>query len=517
MATSYTSTNQVFVDASLYFAVRKGGGLSLRLFPAIARERWAWFVENYNKSFKARFQAGATGDIFLLKRLEDLDKFVQGYNLGNTSINPFESGANLFKFSPFLQAIGYGELLATPAENAARDDELKRISELTEADFRNMLAYLRRITAITSQEIGLGDPTVEALLGLSPRKKRRSAQIQDIVDIAEINDAYKFIEGYIYDRQLTQQKPPNLLAIAKRGVAPGSGFIPANVYQTYVPVPFEISLDSMAKKYLGAAQRWFELVTINNLQPPFVDNVGEKFTPQAPPASNNLIITTGTIENLAPGVRIGIGSNRYREETRIIEKVVANEDDTVVLFLGGKNDLNKFLPNEGAFIRVYKPGTVQENSIILIPSPGDSTLGPAKPTPKKDEIRRIEKAFIQFGIDIAKDEKTDDWIIDATGNFKLSYGVNAIRQSVRQILRTNVNELPYHPAFGVNYELGKQFVGTVDEAVKIGELLVSSITKDRRIEDVVISRISNTNTSTSLQLLVKIKGLDDPIPLSFVT
>ena len=88
---------------------------------------------------------------------------------------------------------------------------------------------------------------------------------------------------------------------------------------------------------------------------------------------------------------------------------------------------------------------------------------------------------------------------------------------MRQILRTNVNELPYHPAFGVNYELGKQFVGTVDEAVKIGELLVSSITKDQRIEDVVISRISSTNTSASLQLLVKIKGLDDPIPLSFVT
>lgn len=517
MAFSYTSVYQVFSDSTLYFITRKGGKLTLGLFPAIARERWAWFVENFN-TFSRRFEVGANGNLNLVKSLEDLRKFVEGFKLGNTRINPFDRENNLIKFRPFLDQITLSEVNLTPSEIRVRDEELARTGSLNEEDFRSMLALLRQKTAIAAQELGLGDDTANAILGLNPRRKRRSPRVKDILDIAEINRAYKFIEGFIFDKQRTQKRPPNLLRISQQNLDVGSGFRPQDVYQTYYPVPFEISLESMAKKYLGSVQKWFELATINNLQPPFVDQTGTKFDLIAPAASNNLIISSGLAEAVAPGVRIGIGSFKIREESRIIERVVINDDDTMVLFLSGAADLNKFLPDEGAFVRVYKPNTARPNSLILIPttsSPSADTS--SKPTPSKDEIRRLEKAFIQFGVDVARDEKTGDLIFDSNGNFKLSYGIRAVRQAVRNTLRTNVRELSYHPNYGINYSLGRSYMGTVDEAVKIGDLIRSGILRDQRLEDAKITRISSTKQGASLQMAVKIKGLDDPIPLSFVT
>ena len=84
-------------------------------------------------------------------------------------------------------------------------------------------------------------------------------------------------------------------------------------------------------------------------------------------------------------------------------------------------------------------------------------------------------------------------------------------------LRTEVDELPYHPRYGINYALGRSYMGTVDEAVKIGDLIRSSILRDQRMEDVKITRISATDRGAAMQMGVKIKGLDFFIPLSFVT
>ena len=517
MASIYTSVYQVFVDATLYFLTRKGGKLTLGLFPEIARDRWPWFVNNYVK-FKERFEIAANGNLILVRALGDLNKFVDGYNLGNTKINPFLAEVNIINFRPFLDLIELGEVGLSPAEITIRDEELTRAGSLEEEDFRNMLSLLRQQTVIAAQEVGLGDSTVNEIFGYSERRKTRSARIKDLVDINELNQAYKFIEGFIFDKQRTQKRPPNLLAIAQQNIGAGSGFSPQDVYKTYFPVPFEISLESMAKKYLGSTQRWYELVSINNLQPPFIDEVGTKFSFIAPAATNNLIISSVLYENVAPGVRIGIGSNRHREESRVIERVVLNEDDTMVLFLSGVADINKFLPSEEAFVRIYKPGTVRKSSIVLIPSSSPDTGDlSSKPTPSNDEIRRLEKAFIQFGVDIARDEKTGDIIFDSNGNFGLAYGIKAVRQAVTNALRTEVDELPYHPRYGINYALGRSYMGTVDEAVKIGDLIRSSILRDQRMEDVKITRISATDRGAAMQMGVKIKGLDFFIPLSFVT
>lgn len=515
MAKKYTNMFEITKDVEMYTLLRDGSQLNLSHLQPIAQNRWTWFVDNW-KTLYTRFKSNANGDDEVTAALESMNREVQNYQLGNTA-NPLENLSKAIQFDPFISQISLQELSLSPDEAILRDTESQRVLGLDIESFEQMVDFIKKRTSIFSQTIGLGDATTAALYGISVEATKRSATISDLDIIAEFNNTKKYITGIIYDLKTRQKVSPNLLKTANDNIDPLSDVVIDTSYRSYVPVPFEISLQHMAKKYLNDASKWYELATVNNLQPPFVDESGTKLSLLAPAAVNNLIIPSSQKEHLYVGIKVSIGSYRIREETRIIEKIIVNDNGTMVLFLSGAQDLNKLKSAEGAFVRVYNPNTTRRNEFVLIPSSNEGFTITPSPTPSSDELRRLERAFINFGIDIARDLTTDDFLIDANGNFKFSSGYAAVKQAVMYTLRTTEGELPFHPSFGVTANIGDRFYGTTDEALLFGELLRSSLLSDTRFTNVVINRVSTTGSGIALSLLVSIQGLNDPIPLSFIS
>lgn len=518
MAQNFTDVVDVIIALEIYTHLTHGASLRLSQFPSIAQQRWNWFVDNWEE-YKERFVENANGNEDELLSLEKLEKEVVSYKLGN-KLNPLENKTLYKAFKVFFDQIEIGEINTTTAEQKVISDEVNKISDYREGDFRNAYDFLK--TAVLSLEfaIGLGDETVAELYGVTNIEKQRSATISDLSLISEIREIMGQISGLIYNLQINQKRPPNLLNIANTNLDGESRISIADIYQTYIPRPFEISLEHMAKKYLGSSRLWYELVTINNLQPPFVDEVGEKTPLLAPAAANNLTISIDRRYSIGPGIFVNVGSYRYNEESRIIEKIVYNEEnESMILFLSGEQDLNRFTPNEGGFVRIYEPHTTRKGRFVLIPTPvgadGDTS---SQKTPTKDELRRLDNAYINFGIDVYKDEKTRDWIFDQTGNFRLAAGIKSIKQAVTNALKTRIGELPFHPRYGINYKLGEQYFGrTLDDAVVFADIIRLAILKDPRFEQALITNIGTTPTGISLQVSVKISGIDAPIPLSFIS
>jgi hypothetical protein len=511
----YTNFYEVLIDMQLYAIYRRGGVYNLAVMQPIAQSRWSWMVDNWATLYK-RFSDSSGGDERFEAALVDLDNEVTSYNLGN-DINPFEDFDKYVNFRRVIQLITFPELKLTPDEVNLKNKEIERISNLEIEDFQEMVAFLKQQVVLYEYRIGLGDPDAARLAGIEGTERQRDATIDDLFQISLIRKTQQLTEGVIFDLQLSQKRPPNLLRIANLNIESGSQVEVNETFRTYIPIPFEISLEHMAKKYLADASLWYELVTINNLQPPFVDESGEKYDLLAPAAVNNLIISSARKEWAPVGTKIGIGSHKHREEKRIIERVIVNENDTMVLFLSGDQDLNKFSPAHKAYVRLYKPHTTRNGEFVLVPSTSAPSTPRAQPTPSADELRRLEKAFVDFGFDIARDAKTHDFVIGPNGNFKFAAGVPSVRQAVLYALKTVRGELNFHKGYGVNVNLGAKYYGTVDEALLFGELLRNTIIRDPRFKDMKISRISTTATGISLQLLVSIKGFDKPIPLSFVS
>jgi hypothetical protein len=515
MAKKYTSAFEIYVDVYAYISLRTGSPLSLATVQPIAVYRYPWMVDNWQQLYQ-QFLTFSNGDSVLLSTLTDFDRAVQSYILGNKN-NELSNSTNYEKFYPFLETISIETLSLTPDETILFNKEIDRISDLNLDDFRGMISFMKLAMSTLSEQIGLGDPVAAAYYKKSVNPKRKNATIADMAEIKDYLDLIKIIQGIVFDLQSSQKKAPNLLAISNQNIEAGSEVAFKDSYRSFTTVPFEISLEHMAELYLGSRRRWYELVTINNFKPPYVDFTGEKFKLLAPAAVNNCIISDTRRDDIPVGASVGIGSYKFREETRVIERTIQNEDGTIVLFLSGKQDLNKFITAHEAYIRIFLPGTTRQGVYVKIPSDDESPLNPNTLTPRSGVLRQLDKALLEFGVDIARDEKTNDFVVDANGNFKMAYGMANVRQSVLYALRTVRGELPFHPTYGVNTNIGSAYFGTTDEVLVFGDLLRSTLLRDQRFTDVQISKISATGTSMSLSLLVFIAGANQPIPLSFIS
>lgn len=511
----YTNLFQVLNDTELYMSRQRGEALDLGHIQNLARGRWGWIVDNWTLSLKERFRVFANGNGNLLNKLADFDGAVMSYKLGNLQ-NPFDSADKYIDFSPFLNLIKTAELTLKVEEQIVIDQELSRIDQLLIEDFRDMLAFIRKQSALASFKLGLGDADGARLEGVMPVKKERTAAISDLVVLSDLDSIREFIEGIVINFKQVQDKAPDLLKFANKSLGTNSDFTFSELYRSSVAVPFAQSLENMAKIYLGSADRYFELVTINNLQPPYIDEVGEKFSLLAPGAVNNLIISSARKNDVPVGTKVNIGSFRVREEARIVERVVDNADGTLILFLSGAQDLAKLKATEGSYVRIYAPGTVNSGSFILIPL-AISSPNLSKYTPRSDELRRLDKALLNFGVDILRDERSGGLVVDSNSNFKFAAGLVAVRQAVLFAMRTVTGELPFHPNFGIAPTIGGRYYGTADEAVKFASSLRRALLRDRRFSDIQIAGLQATNTGIALNLVVSLVGANVPIPLSFIS
>lgn len=515
MTKQYNDITDAMVDLKIYISIYNGTQLTLNLFPNILENRWDWIVENWI-GIKQRME-----DTFGIEDsehlyIQELDTEVKSYKLGNKN-NPFENINNFRKYNRLIEVIGFQEIIPTQDELKQQGEVLKEVGEYSIEQLKILSLFFREESAKLAMAIGLGDEDAANILGLAYTDKIREPTLQDMFYMDDLSEIQQLVDGYIFNLQRTQAKPPNLLQIANRNLDPVSGFSINESFVSSTPAPFEISLEHMAKKYLGSSELWYELVTVNNLQPPFVDEVGVKQTILAPASKTSVIISRDYENWIYPGSIIRAGSAKIKEKNIIVESISINDEDSMVLNFNSDNQVGQIKPSENGYIRIYHPHTVRKSSMILIPSEIPVDLGTNKPTPIDDRLRRLERAYINFGFDIYKDDITGDLQVGSNGYFKLAVGNKAIKQAVLNALKTQLGELPFHPNYGVDMNLGERFIGTLQEGELYAQIITTAISRDPRFDSVKILKMQATQSGMSLQISVKIKGYDTVIPLAFVS
>lgn len=515
MATSYTSTFQVINDLDLYSRVGQKQSFTLGNFPAIAQNRWVWIFNNWTSKFRDKFKNAILGNGDLQKKFDIFQRFISSWALGNTN-NPLASSTNFATASYFLDLIPLSSLQLDPSEISLANQEIARVSAFLVQDFEAMISFIRKQQSLTASILGLGDADASTLTGIGVGIQQRQPTIEDLIELEELDELIKYTQTIILNLQSSAGRQPNILARNNQFVDPVSNVSFVQNYLSSTPIPFEISLQHMAKKYLGSQDRWYELVTINNLLPPYEDEVGTKYALLAPPAANNLIIPDTQKNDIAVGIKVNIGSYRYAEEQRIIENIIFNSNGTMILFLSGAQNLTQFKPSEGAFVRIYAPQTTRKGQFVLIPSTTAAPL-PSPKTPQSDALRQLDTALLDFGVDVYINDLTNDLVFDASGNFQLASGFINVKQAALNALKTIQGELVWHPTYGVNADVGGRFFGSTDEILVFGQLLRETLLQDPRFTNVLISNVSTTGTGIAIGLEVQIAGTHNPIPLNFVS
>jgi hypothetical protein len=511
----YTSLDQVLTDFMLFMAVKRGEPLTLGGFPQIARIRWPWIVANWDKTLHPTLERQVQGDDFLKDILASMSKDVVVYQLGATSYNPFSEPTKTQRYKSLLDLIAITTIRPTNDEQAYIREEVARVEDLRIADFENMVKYLRTDCALAAQRIGLGDEDGQEAMGVGTVTAQRSWTMLDLKQINAVFDIAEQIDGVIFGLRETADRTPDLISAAAQNVDPASGVQFRTDYQSAIAVPFERNLEWMAQKYLGDANRWFELCAINYLQSPYVDLYGTQTFLLSGGAGTSVRVSDTLKTSVPVGTRIKIGSSRYQEEVRYIERLTDNADGTITLDLSGEGDLSKFTLAERSFIRWYAPHTVNDCSLVLIPVAIGANFK-RTPVPDADVLKRLDQSLLAFGVDVQRDEASGDFMVGASGDFQIVYGIPAVRQAVLYALKTQQGELPWHLRFGIPSTIGDRWSGTTDEALVFANTIQASLELDGRYEKVLLKDVRVTGNSISLDFIVKLQGNDTLIPLSFV-
>lgn len=512
---TYTDKTSLIIDLKLWLSWQQGSEPNLSLFPIIASNRWTWVVANWESQFYKQFLELSNGDEYLLEVLQILDNHVFAWNEGS-QVNPFNDMTIFSDAAEFLELISVSALAPIPSETQFIGEEIRKISEFDQSNFQQMLNFLRTQRDIAFDFIGLGDPLYDNFRNRNQSPKQRDFFVLDLFQLNDAIEMEKFIQGIMLDFKYNKNISPNLLAFANQQLAAGASDIRAeDIFNSFFTVPFEQSLEQMATDYLGDQSRWFELVTVNNLKSPYVDLYGVKSLITENASGNSVRVPITEQAKFQVGASLKIGSRLVPEEIRQVEVVRDNNDGTFSLFLSGKQDLAKLKLIHLAYIRVYHPETVTDFSFVKIPV---SAVAPNSniPEPTIGELKRLDKALLAFGVDVARDDRFGDLIISTTGDLAIQYGIANVRQAARSLINTELGSLPLHRNYGLPETAGFALEGA-DSAARISTIIETAMKRDPRFTSVTISDIViSAEGRISMSLAVSIAGSSQLIPLAFV-
>jgi hypothetical protein len=294
------------------------------------------------------------------------------------------------------------------------------------------------------------------------------------------------------------------------GLAQGAGIaftIPTSKFA--VPFPYGFTLERLAQRYLGNANRWHEIATLNGLKAPYVDEVG--WSQYLLTNGNGSFVYVPSREYLYVNQTIYLVSNTQRRERRRILRIRKITDNNFELLLSGDPDLSRFVSTDLAKLEGFLPNTVNSQQVIYIPS--NDEVQEESFYLDIPNVNTFDPLIQAAGVDLLL-ASDGDLIITEDGDSPLAFGLQNIVQSVNIAFSTPKNALLQHPEYGA-----KVLPGTPTGDVRVTELenSVKGVFSDNSLFEGISSlRIYKDGPVLKLTVVAKLKALGANLPLTFI-
>lgn len=276
-----------------------------------------------------------------------------------------------------------------------------------------------------------------------------------------------------------------------------------------IPFPFRTTLEWLAQKYLGDATRWIEIVAINNLQAPYIDEDG--FINSFIANGSDRQFNVESDNNLYVNQAVWIFSDTKSIQKRTIKSIQKITDSNFLITVDGNNNLSEYTTATNAKMKAYLPYTVNSQKLIYIPIDTPSTVEniTIKPITFIDETPEM---LAMAKIDLLLDQD-GDLAVSQDGFQNLSYGKQNIIQAARLKLQTVAGSLLLHPDFGAGQEVGESEAEISTDSI-LNSIRVS-FESDPRFESVDNIEIKREPGVLSIRIQVTAADNQGIVPVEF--
>jgi hypothetical protein len=400
------------------------------------------------------------------------------------------------------------QLVLNQAQQDAVESAVDDARLITIDDLKGFRSVMQELALQLSNNFGAGDSYYSQVYSRATPTARIQPMTLDEYDI--LKQIYDIMQAYDILTATTdiddQKKQSNMDYVASLASAVDIPFQTTDA-KTLAPVPYGMSIEGIALRYLGDAQRWIEIATLNNLRSPYIDENGFKLSLLSNATGRQ--ITVGSAENLYVGQRVIIGSSTQQQTARRILGLDRLSSTSYLITLDGEQNLDVYITTDGAYMQAYLPGTVNSQQKIFIPSDlpvsSDPNILPPVST-ASDPLTSLSK--VDWLITEAGDLATNSF-----GDFRLSAGITNLIQALRIKLSTQKGKLLTHPEFGLGIK-----VGMMSSDVDVQEIFSSIdklIKEDQRFDGLASLQVILNGPTLTINMGVNIANVQGVFPVSF--
>jgi hypothetical protein len=486
-------------------------------------------------NIKSAFKGGSTGSFtdksddqmtkaaFAMKSISDQSKSNEGLShsainngalgLGSAQsleINPTQQiFSNSEEYFELFDAVKVDDLALSREQQEAIDLEIEKARLITIDDLTGFRSIMQGLAIDIADYFGAGDQTYSDIYKKpDPKTRVFPMTIEENEILVSLWESIQAMDLLLSTTQFDDFNIPSPLAYVG-GLAAESGIdFDQAQSKILVPVPFGLTIEQIALRYLGDPDKYIEIATLNKLVSPYIDEVG--FTLDLLSNGDGRQINVDNSENkLYMGQKVILKSNTTQPFTRKIIDISKISDNNYLISLDGLADLDSLTTANDAYVQGYLPGTVNSQNQIYIP-----TNAPAQPDDRvripshldEDVLTRISK------IDwLLTDE--GDIAINQLGDFRLANGLTNLVQALKLKIRTKKNSLLRHPEFGLGLKHGMSYAD-----IEAGDLINEMnrmIQDDPRFSGIDRIDIRINGPTISIDMAVKIASGSGVVPITF--
>lgn len=386
--------------------------------------------------------------------------------------------------------------------------EKARVAAFTRADYEERRDRIASVLADFAESVGAGNDTFNQLYNVKPRTTTTRVATDDDFDVIyTLGNIITQLNKLCVSNRIDPNQVSPIDYIA--GLARQSGIAFKEARSKFL-VPFLVdhTLEELALRYLGDANRWHEIAALNGLREPYIDEEG--FDKLLSTNGQGNIIQISDVTNLYIGQTVWISSSTVRPERRRIEGIMMVTAGVNFITLNGDGDLDKFLVGGQSKIHAYLPDTINSQMSLYIPSQDESQYEDfqVKPIQGVDYFDNLVRVG---GISLLLDSN-NDIIFTKDGRTQLAVGLTNIVQKTRIALSTPQGSLLQHPKYGLPVQIGES---TADvSANNVLKSIQEMFGKDPSFSGVTSAAVSKNGGTTFITVNVGIAGTSQVVPIT---
>ena len=422
------------------------------------------------------------------------------------ALNPFlDPVANL----DFFSGISIGDLNLPPKVLSTVAAERQRIRNLTRLDYQQRRDAIQSVADNYANAVGLGNSTYNLVYGITPpvNTVSQTPTDDDYNVLFALNDLITSINGLVVSTTTnTNSKQDTIATIAGMATRSGIAFqIPVSKYA--IPFPYGSTLEDIAAKYLGSPDRVVELIALNGLASPYVDEEGFELPLLSNGVANTLFVSDSS--NLFVGQPVWVSSlTTIRINTRITGIKVLNNTQS---FVTVADDVSLYTTTAKAVLLAYLPNTINSQQTIYIPSQ-ETPQANALTLRNIPGINQFDPLLAVGGIDFLL-TPTNDIVITNSGDNKWAQGITNLISWTKIAFQTKAGSLLRHPEYGLDLAQGTSLADL--SAEQIVQSIQATLADNPAFSGVPAAKVTINGPVADLNIALSINGTDGQIiPIS---